>query len=94
MIRNIVEEHVLSSYSSLQSHFPDFCGCDVCKGDVLVFALNRIPARYVATVEGAVVTGVALDKDQNRTVIDVHLMEGFRKVSLAPRCARGQQRRG
>lgn len=92
MIKNVVEEHVLASYASLRPHFPDFCGCSVCQGDVLVFALNRIPARYVSTVEGSVVTGVNLDKDQNRAVIDVQLMEGFRKVSMAPRCNKARER--
>jgi len=35
-----------------------------------------------------VVTDVNLDKDQNRATIDVAIMEGFRKVHLAPRCER------
>jgi hypothetical protein len=35
-----------------------------------------------------VVTDVSLDKDQNRAAIDVAVMEGIRKVNLAPRCER------
>lgn len=88
MIRNLVEEHVLAAYDTLRTHFPDFCGCAVCRGDVLVYALNRIPARYVATREGGILTEVSLEKDQSRAAIDVTMMEGFRKVSLAPRCGK------
>lgn len=88
MIKNLVEEHVLAAYDVLKVHAPTFCGCPVCRGDVLVYTLNRIPARYVATREGSVVTELNLEKDQTRALIDVTMLEGFRKVSLAPRCGR------
>ncbi|MGE5230745.1 MAG: late competence development ComFB family protein [Deltaproteobacteria bacterium] len=93
MIRNLAEDHVLQAYDSLRHHFADFCGCEVCREDVLVFTLNRIPPRYVATLAGSVLTEVNLEKEQSRAPIDVAMMEGFRKVSLAPRCAaRGASR--
>ena len=88
MIRNLVEEHVVAAYDSIRARFPDFCGCDVCRTDVLVYALNRLPGRYVAGREGTVVTELNLDKDQSRATIEVAVMEGIRKVSLAPRCQR------
>ncbi len=88
MIQNLVEEHVIAAYDQLRPHFPEFCGCPVCRGDVLVYALNRLPARYVASREGTVITELNLDKDQSRATIDVAVMEGFRKVHLAPRCGR------
>ncbi len=88
MIKNLVEEHVLAAYDVLKAHVPNFCGCPVCRGDVLVYALNRVPARYVATREGSVVTELNLEKDQTRALIDVMMLEGFRKVSMAPRCGR------
>jgi hypothetical protein len=93
MIRNLAEDHVLQAYDSLRHHFVDFCGCEVCREDVLVFTLNRIAPRYVATLAGSVLTEVNLEKEQSRAPIDVAMMEGFRKVSLAPRCAaRGASR--
>jgi competence protein ComFB len=90
MIRNVLEEHVQSAYATLRSHFPDFCGCDVCRDDALVFTLNRTPPRYVSSLEGSVLTGVNLEKDQNRAVIDVAMMEALRRISLAPRCGRSR----
>ncbi len=88
MIQNLVEERVLSAYEGLRAKFPDFCGCEICRGDVLVYALNRIPARYVASREGTVLTEINLDRDQTRALIEVNIMEGIRKISLAPRCGR------
>jgi hypothetical protein len=94
MIRNLAEDHVIQAYDALRQHFPDFCGCEVCREDVLVFTLNRVAPRYVVSLEGSVLTEVNLEKEQNRAPIDVAMMEGFRKVSLAPRCAaRGAPRR-
>ena len=90
MIKNLVEEHVEASFAALKGHFPTFCPCgaDLCRNDVLVYALNRIPARYVNTLEGSVVTELALERNQNRTEIDVVVMEALRRVSAAPRCPR------
>ncbi len=94
MIRNLAEDHVLQAYDSLRHHFPGFCGCEVCRADVLVFTLNRVAPRYVATLAGSVLTEVSLETEQSRAPIDVAMMEGFRKVSLAPGCAtRGTPRR-
>ncbi|HYF40583.1 MAG TPA: late competence development ComFB family protein [Gemmatimonadales bacterium] len=86
MIKNLVEDHVTSAYETLRPHFPAFCGCDLCREDVLTFALNRIPPRYVSSREGSVVTEVNLEKEQSRAAIDVVVMEAMRKISVAPRC--------
>jgi hypothetical protein len=88
VIHNLVEEHVAASYEALRAHFPDFCGCEVCREDALVYTLNRGPARYVASPTGSAVTGVNLEKEQNRAPIDVAMMEALRKISAAPRCGK------
>lgn len=88
MIRNLVEDHARELYAEIRGRFPDFCGCETCAQDVLIYALNRLPPRYVGGREGTVVTDVNLDKDQNRAAIEVAIMEGIRKVTLAPRCER------
>jgi hypothetical protein len=88
MIKNMAEEHVEAAYDGLLPHFPDFCGCETCRGDVLIYALNRLPARYENTREGSVMTELALEKDQARAQIEVIVMQGFKKVALAPRCGR------
>jgi competence protein ComFB len=86
VIRNLVEEHVATAYEAMRPHFPDFCGCDVCRDDALVFTLNRTPPRYVSSLQGTVVTEVNLEKEQSRAAIEVAMMEALRKITLAPRC--------
>lgn len=91
MIHNRVEEHVVEAFDALRGHFPAFCGCETSRADVLVYALNRLPARYVASLEGKVITELQLDKNQSRATIDVAVMDGFRRVIEHPRCGCSRQ---
>jgi hypothetical protein len=86
VIHNLVEAHVVAAYDAMRPHFPDFCGCEVCREDALVYTLNRTPARYVSSPTGSVVTEVNLEKEQSRAAIEVSMMDGLRKIALAPRC--------
>lgn len=86
MIKNLVEDHVMAAYDTLRPHFPAYCGCELCRDDVLTFALNRVPPRYVSRREGAVVTEINLEQEQSRAAIEVVVMEALRKISVAPRC--------
>ena len=81
-----MEDHVVHAYEAMRPHFPDFCACDVCRDDALVYTLNRVPSRYVSSRTGSVVTEVNLEKEQSRAAIEVAMMEALRKISLAPRC--------
>jgi hypothetical protein len=85
-VTNVTWEVVQREYASLRERFPAFCGCDTCRGDVLVFALNRLTAHYVSTRQGEILTELSLQSDQEKAKLDVALLEGFRKVGLAPRC--------
>ena len=51
----------MAAYDTLRPLFPAYCGCDLCRDDVLTFALNRVPPRYVSRREGAVVTEADFD---------------------------------
>jgi len=86
-VTNVTWEVVQREYRSLRDRVPAFCGCDTCRGDVLVYALNRLSAHYVSTRQGEILTELSLQSDQEKAKLDVALLEGFRKVALAPRCA-------
>jgi competence protein ComFB len=79
-------EVVQREYQALRDRFPSFCGCDTCRGDVLVYALNRLAPHYVSTRAGEILTELSLQTDQERAKLSVVLIEGFRRVGLAPRC--------
>jgi len=85
-VTNMTLEVVQREYEKLRVQLPRFCGCDTCRGDVLVYALNRLSPSYVSTSQGEVLTEIRLEGDQEKAKLDVVLLEGFRKVALAPRC--------
>ena len=85
-VSNVTLEVVQREYSSLRDAFPKFCGCDTCRGDVLVYALNRLAPHYVSTRQGEILTELSLQSDGEKAKLDVVLVDAFRKVAAAPRC--------
>ena len=92
-MKNVAEEFVKTLFNELKPGARQVHqGCSVCEEDVLVYALNRIPAQYVATAKGEVLSRLEIQVGQNRTDATVALMEGFRFVAANPRCGRAPMR--
>lgn len=85
-VTNVAMEVAQREYQSLRESVPKFCGCDTCRGDVLIYALNRLTPHYVSTRQGEILTELSLASDQEKARLDVALLDGFRKVAAAPRC--------
>lgn len=81
----MIEDIVAREYERLAPSVEGFCGCEECRTDVLVYALNRIPPRYVAKWEGEVITSVQLQGQQDVADISIALLDGFRRVQQNPR---------
>ncbi len=90
-MKNLIEDEVRREYERLRPNVAGFCGCDICRDDVMVFALNRLPPHYVTHHRGAVLQHIAMQRDQDQADIAVALMEGFRVVSRAPRPEHGKK---
>jgi competence protein ComFB len=88
-VKNVLEEAVIREYERLRSEMPGFCGCDLCRDDVLVYALNRLPPRYVTQPTGEVLTSLTMISDQPKADISVVLLEGFKRVQADPREGHG-----
>ncbi len=84
-MKNLVEEFVTREYDLLAPKVEGFCGCEMCREDVLVFALNRLTPHYVAQRTGEVLEKVAQQSEQPVADVSVVLLDGFRKVKAAPR---------
>lgn len=84
-VKNLIEHEVEKEYERLRPTIKDFCGCSVCKDDVMVFTLNRLKAHYVAQHRGAVLQHLAMQGDQNVADLAVAVLGGFKVVTAAPR---------
>jgi competence protein ComFB len=84
-MRNLIEDLAAEEYNRLLPTVQGFCGCEHCRADVLVYALNRLAPHYVAQPTGEALTHVRMQAEQQVADISVVLLEGFRKVKAAPR---------
>ena len=87
-MRNVVEDVVARQYSEMVVSVLNACRCEVCREDVLVFALNRLRPHYVSTVKGEVLSHLEMTADQGGADISVAILDGIRHVKAAPRCGR------
>lgn len=84
-MKNLQEDAVRREYEKLKDTVPGFCGCEMCRDDVLVYALNRLLPRYVAQPTGEVLTQVSLGTDQPKADISVIMLEALERVHNEPR---------
>ncbi len=84
-MKNLQEDAVRREYEMLKQTIPGFCGCDVCRDDVMVYALNRLSPRYVAQRTGEVLTQVSLGSDQPKADVSVVILDALQRVHSEPR---------
>ena len=87
-MKNVMERLVIRGFDELLPSVPELCRCQMCREDVLVYALNRLPPHYTSTLKGEVVSNLELGAGQGSVNTMVVLMEGMRMVAASPRCGR------
>ena len=84
-MKNLLENALRDSYDDLRGKYPQFCGCDLCRQDVMAYALNKIRPRYTGGGDlGVALANLDLQKDDARATIAVTLLEGMRRVASDP----------
>ena len=85
MLINMMEHYVDERLSELLSK-NDCCKCEVCVEDMKAYALNRLPSRYVSTVNGEIFTRITQEMESQPTVdLDVAVMQAITNVGANPR---------
>ena len=93
IVRKEVEE--IFSDTALMEKL-NICTCDQCKLDIMCYALNRLPPRYIISGKGAVHIEAEFSDDyQNVTDIVSIINEGIQKVkeTKRPSCSQSSQER-
>jgi len=57
LVKNIMEDMVEHKLDMIYPQL-NCCTCDVCKTDILCYALNRLKPKYVSTEQGALLSKV------------------------------------
>ena len=63
----------------------DCCKCDVCKQDMLAFALNMLEPKYVNSNAGELFGKLDSSRIQNMIDIDIAVAKAIATVSSSPR---------
>jgi competence protein ComFB len=83
--RNYTEDAVLEELVGVLDQLKDSCKCEKCRQDMLAYALNRLPPKYVVTDLGGVYTKLYQFKAQAKADAAVRLVEAARVVKANPR---------
>ncbi|MFW5981687.1 MAG: late competence development ComFB family protein [Halanaerobiaceae bacterium] len=86
-LKNHTEEIVLETIEDLinNSEFDDICKCQLCLIDIATYALNKLPARYIASREGEVQTKINEFESQIKVDTISAVTKAIQTVSNKPR---------
>lgn len=88
--RNIMESIVEEKYDEIKDTL-DCCQCEQCRSDVIAFALNHLPAKYVVTRKGELYAKYSGVGEQYRIDILSQLAQGVSLVRQHPNHENGEQ---
>lgn len=83
-LTNLQEDVVRSALEQLLETRPDVCSCEKCLTDMMVYALNRVPPRYVARQRGKTFTRISITDTQGRTSVLAAVLNAIKHVSQSP----------
>jgi len=83
-IVNYMEDIVRDTLESLLSERKDICKCQKCKLDMIAWALNRLPPKYVVTDKGRMYTKLKEQEIQFRADVVQELTKAISHISKGP----------
>jgi competence protein ComFB len=81
---NYMEDMVKEELEALLAETDDICKCQKCKFDIMVWALNRLPPKYVITDKGRMFTKLKEQEVQFRADVVRVLTKAMLHVSKNP----------
>jgi competence protein ComFB len=84
MYQNIMENIVEEQFDILNDTL-GCCTCQQCRSDIIAFALNQLPSRYVATSAGSTISKADSLRIQHMTDVRTALIKGAQIVKEHPR---------
>ncbi len=90
--RNIMEDIVKRYLDEMFALRFDVCTCDVCRQDIIAYALSRLPPKYVTTDSDAIQTIINQVRVEQSALILKELIEAINIIVKAPRHHDGQDR--
>ena len=84
-LTNYNEKLVKEELEKILQGRQDVCKCRSCKLDIMAYALNQLPPRYVASEGGHIHTMVNISTDQLKAQTIAALVNAIKAVARKPR---------
>ena len=84
LYKNVMEDLVEFRFDEIQSTL-DCCTCEHCRNDIIAYALNLLPQKYVVSDKGAVYSNITMVCAQHSSDIIAALTKGAQIVKKSPR---------
>lgn len=79
-----IMETIVAEKLDFQLKDYDCCKCSDCRNDMLAYALNIIPSKYVNSAKGELFGRIDSTKLQNSVDIDIAIAKAINIVSASP----------
>ncbi|MCK8826810.1 late competence development ComFB family protein [Natroniella acetigena] len=85
-LHNHTEDVVLDKLQKLltEKEFEDICICEQCLIDMASYALNSLPAKYITTTRGNVMTRLDEFEEQSQIDFDLKVIQAIQTISKNP----------
>lgn len=83
-VHNYMEDIVKDTLDSLLFEIEDICKCQKCKLDIIAWALNRLPPKYVVSDKGWLYTKLKEQEVQFRADVVRELTKAIAYISKHP----------
>lgn len=83
-LKNLVEDVVIKKYEKMKSSFTG-CQCEKCKYDIILYTLNHLPPKYIASSKGELYAKLDFLDQQFETNIITTLMNASELIRKNPR---------
>jgi competence protein ComFB len=81
---NYMEDVVKDTLEDLLSQKEDICKCQKCKFDMMAWALNRLPPKYIVSDKGRIFTKLQGVEVQFRADVVRELTKAISHISKSP----------
>ncbi|MCR5331883.1 MAG: late competence development ComFB family protein [Lachnospiraceae bacterium] len=84
LVKNLMEDMVERKFRQIVPQL-NCCTCDICKTDIMCYALNRLKPKYVATSQGELLSRIDSLSSTFEIAIMTELTAGAEIVRKNPR---------
>jgi len=83
-VHNFMEDIVKDELDNLLAGKENICKCVKCKLDMMAWALNKLPPKYIVSDKGRIFTRLQEVESQFRADVTIELMKAVSKISKNP----------